>query len=111
MAFIHSNLANGRWSAMTLAEQLANVGSEFERALQWKKKNKPQFFDSASARMLELMDLTIGDKRWHNHRLKELTRIREVVCEELFNESPNQKSIEGLEKYFLSFGYLARLNK
>ncbi|MDD3101749.1 MAG: hypothetical protein PHE59_01210 [Patescibacteria group bacterium] len=111
MDFIHSNLANGRWSVMTLAEQMANVGSEFERALQWKKKNNSQFFDNAAARMLDLMDLTISDKRWHNHRLKELTRIREVVCEELFNESPNQKSIEGLEKYFLSFGYLARLNK
>jgi hypothetical protein len=30
---IHTDLAAGRWSTLTLAEQLAHVGSEVERAL------------------------------------------------------------------------------
>lgn len=111
MPAIHSNLANGRWFTLTLAEQLANVGSEFERALQWKERGNQKFFENAVARMLDLMDLTISDKRWHNHRLKELTRIREVVREELYQEILDKKSIKGLQKYFLNFAYFSRLNK
>lgn len=111
MTILHSHLASGRWLNLSLAEQLANIGSEFERALQWKERGRPQFFESAAARMTELMDLTINDKRWHNHRLKELTRIREVVCGELYKEILDKKSINGLKKYFLNFAYLAQMNK
>jgi len=54
--------------------------------------------------MLELMDLTIGDPRWRDPRLRELCRLRENACEEL----ENPKNPEGLKKYFLQFAILAR---
>lgn len=92
---------------MTLPQQLGNVGSEFERALKWKQGNQPQLFESAVSRMLELLDLTIADPRWRNHRLKELTRLREAVCEVLYNPS-DSGSAPGLQKYFLQFAILAR---
>lgn len=92
---------------MTLAEQLANVGSEYGRAKKWKQKNKEQLFWSAFSRMLELLDLTINDPRWHNHRLKELCRLREFICTEFLTEHNTQ---DNFQKYFLQFNVLARKN-
>ena len=93
---------------MTIAEQLGNVGSEYERALRWKQRGNVVHFEQALARLLELLDLTIQDRRWKNHRLKELVRLREVVCEELCSESTDAPPQPDLRKYFLYFGILAR---
>jgi hypothetical protein len=106
----HPSLASGRWFTMTLAEQLGNVGSEYERARRWKQQGEQVHFEKAVDRMLELLDLTIADQRWQNHRLKELTRLREVICEEFFGETPDS-SIGDLRNYFLYFGLLARKDR
>ena len=67
-----------------------------------------QHDEHAFARLLELVDLTISDPRWKNHRLKELTRLREVICDELYNEVPEFLHPCDLRQYFLYFGILAR---
>jgi hypothetical protein len=108
MAVTHPNLAAGRWLTFSLATQLGNVGSEYERALQWKQSHDYERFESAFGRMLELLDLTIADARWRNHRLKELTRLREVLCDELYNEVSEFNYTSDLRQYFLYFGILAR---
>lgn len=95
---------------MSLAEQLGNVGSEYERAQRWKQRNEPIHFQKAFDRMLELLDLTIADKRWRNHRLKELTRLREVICEEMLSEN-REPPMPDLRNYFLYFGILARKDR
>jgi hypothetical protein len=103
---IHQNLADGRWQTMTLTEQLANVGSEFERAWSWRAKGQKQLAENATDRMLELLDLTITDPRWRGPKLRELTRLREAMCEEWFkggNSAPKD-----LSKYFLNFAMWAR---
>src|SRR3981081_130243 len=104
----HPDLANGRWHTMTIAEQLGNVGSEYERALTWKERGDKDRFEHAFGRLLELLDLTIADPRWTNHRLKELTRLREVVCDELYNDVPEIIHPSDLRQYFLYFGIMAR---
>ena len=104
----HPTLASGRWYELTLAEQLGNVGSEYERSIRAKSTNDQTRFDQAFARMLELLDLTIRDPRWKNHRLKELTRLREVLCDELWNEKQEYLQRNDLREYFLYFGILAR---
>lgn len=96
------------WVTLTLAEQLGNIGSDFERAVRWKQKNQPEFFRSTATRLLELLDLTLVDRRWHNHRLKELARVREEVCVALFGEQLDDQSLGGLQRYFLSMASLAR---
>ena len=88
MTTYHPDLAAGRWFTFSIAAQLGNVGSEYERALRWKKQGARDRFEHAFARMLELLDLTIADPRWKNHRLKELTRLREVLCDELDSDIP-----------------------
>lgn len=111
MEALHPTLVNGRWHTMTLAEQLGNVGSEYERALRWKEKGNAKYFEGAFARLLELLDLTIADPRWRNHRLKELCRLREVICDELYNEVREYPDSRDLRKYFYFFAYTARKDK
>lgn len=108
MMTYHPTLAAGRWYKLTIAEQLGNVGSEYERALRAKTTGDQARFEHAFARMLELLDLTIGDSRWRNHRLKELTRLREMLCDELWNEKQEYSHPRDLREYFLYFGILAR---
>jgi hypothetical protein len=111
MTTYHPDLAAGRWFTLSLAAQLGNVGSEYERALRWKQQGNKERFEHAFARMLELVDLTIADPRWKNHRLKELTRLREVMCDELYNETPEFNHPTDLREYFLYFGILARYER
>jgi hypothetical protein len=108
MTTYHPDLAAGRWFTFSIATQLGNVGSEYERALIWKERGDKDRFEHAFARLLELLDLTIADPRWRNHRLKELTRLREVVCDELYNEVHEFVHTSDLRQYFSYFGILAR---
>lgn len=110
MAYIHQNLANGQWQELTLIEQLANVGAEIGRALSWKTKGDTKKSQNAMERGLELLDLTINDSRWR-HRLKEITRMREVICDYFYGDNEYQSTIESLDKYFLHFAIAARNNK
>ena len=108
MKTYHPDLVSGRWFTFSIAEQLANVGSEYERALRAKGQGDRERFQHALARMLELMDLTIADPRWHNHRLRELCRVRGIACEQLCSENPELWARQDLKDYFLRFGILAR---
>ena len=105
---LHGSSIIESWRKMSLEEQLGNIGSEFERALRWKEKNQPAMFEKAAERMLELFDLTLADTRWHNHRLHELTRAREVAHAELYDEKELSGNPEGLKKYFSQFATFAR---
>ena len=76
----HKELAHGRWFQISFVEQMANIGSEVERALNWKTRNNPVYCQQAFERALELIDLTVDDKR-NRSRLKELTRVRESIVD------------------------------
>lgn len=105
----HKDLAGGRWYEMSLAEQLGNVGSEVSRAKNWHGRNE-KLSENAFIRALELLDLTLSDKRWR-HRLKELARVREVLGD-LFTGGQEYKStFEDIDRYFFQFALAARGNK
>ena len=108
MNYLHGKNIKSDWVKLSLEAQLGNIGSEYERALSWKAKQQEQMFASAVARMLELFDLTLQDPRWQNHRLKELSRAREVACAELYDDPEFSGNPEGLKKYFLQFATFAR---
>ncbi len=105
---IHADLAAGRWQTLTLAEQLANVGSEVDRAIRAWEAQRSDRFERALERALELFDLTANDERWRGHRRREILRVREEFCRLFFDDHPPQDSARGLSKYFLQFGILAR---
>jgi hypothetical protein len=105
----HQELAAGRWQQLSLAEQLANVGSEIGRAISWRQKNNPEYSRSAFERSLELLDLTIkGEKAFP--RLKELVRVREMLADHFFFNNNYGSTDKNWQDFFLAFNYAARAN-
>ena len=102
----HKNIAE-KWFKMSLAEQIANIGSEYFRAKSWKLKGNNAFFEPAFDRMLELMHLSLSDKRWSLSQLKEIARLKEVVGRYLFEEVSFQED-KDFDDYFMQFSILAR---
>ena len=106
---IHKGLGDGRWFNFSIYEQLGNIGSEFERAARAFERGDYERFEKAFERMLELLDLTVEDPKWRTrHRLRELLRLREEVCDVFHGNEVIGTSIETLKKYFLYFGIAAR---
>ena len=106
----HESLAAGRWQAFSLVEQLANVGSEVERALNWLDKHNPEYSRLAFLRALELLNLTIADPR-HQHRLKELTRLREALLDFFLGDNAFSSTGKSWRSYFYGFAYAAALRR
>ncbi len=104
--FYHKELAGGGWEKLNFAEQMANVGSEVERAINWKKRKRPEHSQEAFFRALELMDFTIRDNR-NKDRLKELCRVREVLVDYFFGDNEYKSSDLLWQKYFRAFAWYA----
>jgi hypothetical protein len=106
----HPELVAGRWQTFPLVEQLANVGSEVERALSWAARGNAAYSRGALERGLELLDLTIADPR-HRSRLRELTRLREVLLDYFFGENEYGSSESNWRSYFHPYGLATSIRK
>ena len=104
----HPVLAAGRWQSLSLLEQLANVGSEVDRAIRAHAQGRPNRFERALDRALELFDLTAVDPRWALHRRREILRAREQFCRVFFDVTAEPDLATYLRKYFLQFAVAAR---
>ncbi|HEX9346491.1 MAG TPA: hypothetical protein VF919_02850 [Gemmatimonadales bacterium] len=104
----HADLASGRWAAFSLAGQLANVGSEVDRAVAAWAAQRSDRFDRALTRALELFDLTARDDRWRGPRRREILRAREEFCRLFFDDDVAPGAARTLREYFLHFALLAR---
>lgn len=111
MDFMHTGLAGGRWFEMSAMEQLGNIGSEVNRALNWREKERKEQMTQAMYRALDLIDLTVEDPKWHNHRLKELLRMREVLCDFFFGDNIYSVTTDIVRKEFLYYGIAARAGR
>jgi hypothetical protein len=108
MSYQHKELAQGRWFQLNLAEQLANIGSEVERAILWRDRNEEQS-KKAFYRALELLELTLRDKKNRKYSLlKELCRLKEVLIDFFYGDNKFSSSDELIRKYFYAFAYMAR---
>lgn len=103
----HTGLAAGRWQTLTIVEQLANVGSEVDRAIRADQAGKQARRDRAIDRALELFDLTATDPRWRYPRKREILRAREEFCRLFFGDRM-PGAAASLQKYFLYFALAAR---
>lgn len=86
---------------------MANIGSEVNRALNWRQKNQPTIAQNAFERSLELFDLTL-DAPANRDRLKEVARARECWVDFFFGQNEYASTEESWKKYFLQFAYAAR---
>ena len=103
----HKDLAAGRWNSLSFFEQMANVGSEVERAIKWREKRNAQYSQMAFERALELLDFTVADKK-NKKRLKELLRLREVLADYFVFENVYRSSDKSFQNYFYAFNFAAR---
>jgi len=109
MEIHHPRLAAGRWGQLSLAEQLANVGSEVGRMLRWRDRDA-RVATGAFDRALELLDLTVADPRWRD-RLREIVRARELLCDAAAGGAEYGTTLEDLDRYFLAFAMAARAGR
>jgi len=110
MSIQHKELALGRWNELPLVEQMANVGSEVERALKWRSRNNPEYCMSSFERAIELLDLTLDHCKTKSH-FKEIARTREILVDYFFCSNEFTSSANSLSAYFLQFAYAARQNR
>ena len=82
----HQGLAAGGWSRLSLAEQLANVGSEVGRMRSWRDRDE-RLATAAFDRALELLEL---------------------LCDAALGGAEYGATLEELDRYFLEFAILAR---
>ena len=108
MSYQHKQLATGRWLELSFVEQMANMGSEIERTILWKNKNNYDYSRKAFERGLELLDLTITDIK-NKSRLKELTRLREILIDYFLFDNQYSSSDKLWRNYFYPFNFAARL--
>lgn len=104
----HAGLAAGRWATLTLMEQLANVGSEVDRAIRAHEAGKGERRDAAVNRCLELFDLTAADDRWRGARRREVLRAREQFCALFWGDDRRPGDAASLSRYFDYFALAAR---
>lgn len=103
----HTGLAAGKWSSLSLIEQLANIGSEVARAINAHDASRTDRRDAAVNRSLELFDLTAADERWRGPRRREVLRAREEFCG-LFWGRGHGNDAASLNRYFFYFALAAR---
>ena len=108
MEYQHKDLANGEWFKLSFFEQMGNIGSEVGRARKWQHKNQ-KLFENSFFRAMELLSLTIDDKRWQSS-LKELCRLKEVLGDAYYGGELYNSDFASLEKYFYHFALAARSN-
>lgn len=103
----HKGLVSGRWFTFTFVEQMANVGSDVGRALNWKAKNNLPNSQKAFERALELLDLTLMDRK-NKGRFREVARVREALVDFLVGKNEYSSTQEIWNKYFLQCAVAAR---
>jgi hypothetical protein len=89
---------------------MANVGAEIGRTISWKKRNRPDYSQRAFERALELLDLTIRDKK-NLGRLRELLRVREALADFCVFDNSYRSSDESWQRYFYAFQFAARSDR
>ncbi len=107
MSLQHKELAAGRWNQLSFLEQMANIGSEVERALNWRAKQNFDYSQKAFERALELVDLTL-DGVTGRARLKELARAREAMVDFFAGSNQSASTETSWRRYFSPFTYAAR---
>jgi hypothetical protein len=110
MSYRHKEMAAGRWNRLSFLDQMANIGSEVERTISWRRKGRPEISARAFERALELIDLTIADAK-NRSRLKELLRVREAISDHFYFDNFYQSTPESWQRYFRSFLIAARGNR
>jgi hypothetical protein len=105
MSFLNDKFLE-KWFQLSSIEQMANIGAEVGRAINWKKKGEKNLSLNALFRALDLIDASVVDKK-NKNRLKEFLRTREILVDYFVGKNVYQTSESQLEKYFYYFNFAA----
>ena len=106
---LHKELKTEKWQSLSFFEQMSHIGAEIGRTINAKGKDDNRS-NSAFERGLELLDLTIGDKK-NREKLKELCRLREMLADHFYFDNIYSSSDKSWENYFYPFNYAAALKR
>jgi len=110
MNYQHKDLANGKWKQLSLLQQMANIGSEVERAINWNEKGNREFARLAAGRALELFDLTLDAQEKYARKM-EIARTRELFADFFYGDNEYKSTKSEWQKYFFYFTYAVALQK
>lgn len=100
-----------RWAALSLQEQMGNIGSEVSRSIKAWRAGDRQRFDGALSRALDLFDATteqlVAQK---SVRAKEVLRSKDQFLR-LFFDDRFKSDAARIEKYFFQYALAARRNR
>ena len=104
----HKIQSKGQWKEKSFLEQMANIGSEVYRAINWRNKGNEEYAELAFHRSLELFDLSKESKLTYP-QYKELLRMREIWVDYFKYDNEYNSTEEGINKYFmyLTIGFKA----
>ncbi len=102
----HADLAD-RWPTFSLFEQMANIGAEVGRTINWKRKAREEMSRNALYRALELIDFSVADPK-NKNSLKEILRMREVLLDYVVGDNVYKSTEKDWERYFYYFTLAAR---
>lgn len=105
----HRKQSEGEWQKKTFLEQMANIGSEVYRAINWRNRNNEEYAQLAFERSLELFDLSKGSKLSYPE-YKELLRMREIWVDYFKYDNEYNSTGEGINRYFF-YSTIASKNK
>jgi hypothetical protein len=98
-----------RWAKLSFNEQMGNIGSEVGRAIIAHRAGKQSREDRAIDRAIDLFSATAealaGTE--FSYRLKEVLRARDEFLK-LFFDGTFEVDADNIERYFMSFAFLAR---
>jgi hypothetical protein len=110
MNYLHKDLANGKWKSLSFLQQMANIGSEVERAINWRIKGNQDYSLRAFERALELFDLTINQQKTYP-KILELVRARELFVDYIFGNNIYHSTDKVWQNYFMNFTCAAIIEK
>lgn len=96
------------WEKNSFFMQMSNIGAEIGRTIIWKGKDVSKS-KAAFERGLELLDLTIADKKNRTSKLKELCRLREMLVGYFCFDVRHGYSDKDWNDYFYPFNYAAAM--
>lgn len=106
MTIQHKDLTRDRWSKFTFSEQMANIGSEVLRAINWRTKGNKPYSQKAFYRALELLDFT-QQTRLPFHRRREIARVRSAIVDDFAGKNTFQSTDRAWGQYFCAFAFAA----
>jgi len=110
MSALHQDLTKEKWQSLSFFYQMANVGAEVGRAMQWRVKDSAKSV-ACFERGLELLDLTIEDKKNHDGKLKELCVLREVLVDYFVSGNIYNSNDRQWESYFYGFNHAVAVDR